>query len=67
MWDWLNCVVLFRHEYGIRCEDGSMFLKCTRCGHRSQGWNVEHPAETHEPKATPPAPRRFPVIVRRHA
>jgi Zn ribbon nucleic-acid-binding protein len=64
MWDWINCVVLFRHEYGIWCEEGSVFLRCIRCGHRSPGWDVEHQAE----KATAPAVhnhRRFPVLVRR--
>jgi hypothetical protein len=67
MWDWLNCVVLFRHEYGIWCEEGSIFLRCTRCGHRSQGWDVENRTEPTEPKQAPAHAHRRLVIVKRHA
>lgn len=65
MWDWLNCVVLFRHEYGIWCEGGSIFLRCLRCGHRSEGWTVENRPETHD--ADHGHTHRFPVVARRHA
>ena len=68
MWDWLNCVVLFRHQYGIRCEDGSVFLQCTRCGHRSHGWDVEGRG-IHQERAPIPAvaPRRLPLVGRHKA
>lgn len=64
MWDWFNCVVLFRHEYGVWCEDGSVFLRCIRCGHRSQGWDVE----SHTEKLTPARVHshwRLPALLRR--
>lgn len=66
MWDWLNCVIFLRHEYGIWCEDGAIFLRCVRCGHRSAGWDVEnHHHGSGEPEpARARAPQRF---VRRHA
>lgn len=64
MWDWVNCVVLFRHEYGVWCRDGAIFLRCMRCGHRSQGWDVESHGETDKATATPHRHRRFPVIRR---
>lgn len=67
MWDWLNCVVLFRHEYGIWCEDGLVFLRCTRCGHRSHGWDIENRHQPVEAKATAPTARRFPVLGRQKA
>jgi|WetSurMetagenome_2_1015567.scaffolds.fasta_scaffold812939_1 hypothetical protein len=65
MWDWLNCVVLFRHQYGIRCEEGAIFLECTRCGHRSHGWDVEGHGSTHQPATVPAhavAHRRVPLL-----
>lgn len=46
MWNWLNCYLSGRHDFGITCSAGSIFLRCIHCGKRSNGWAVhnEHPA-----------------------
>ena len=46
MWNWLNCYLSGRHDFGITCSSGSIFLRCIHCGKRSNGWSVhnEHPA-----------------------
>jgi hypothetical protein len=41
IWDWVNCNLLGRHENSVWCERGSIHLRCMRCGHRTQGWQVE--------------------------
>jgi hypothetical protein len=41
MWYWISCY-LIGHDYSICCESGAMFLRCTNCGRRSQGWDVVH-------------------------
>lgn len=65
MWDWLNCIVLFRHEYGTWCEDGVIFLRCLRCGHRSRGWEVDPAIEARRAQeAAARTHRRFPIIGR---
>jgi hypothetical protein len=40
MWDWINCRLLRRHEHAVWCENGTIFLRCLRCGQRSQGWAI---------------------------
>jgi hypothetical protein len=47
MWNWFNCYLSGRHDYGMWCERGAMFLRCTHCGRRSHGWSV------HENHAAP--------------
>jgi hypothetical protein len=51
MWNWFNCYLSGRHEYGMWCEPGTIFLRCLHCGRRSPGWAVEGkgapPAHTH--------------------
>ena len=38
---WLTCVLTGRHAYTPWCGDGSMFLRCTNCGHRrGGGWAI---------------------------
>ena len=46
MWNWLNCYLSGRHDFGITCSSGSIFLRCIHCGKRSNGWSVhnEQPA-----------------------
>ncbi len=44
MWDWLNCHLFGRHETGIWCDGGTIFLRCLHCGRRSHGWEVTHAA-----------------------
>jgi hypothetical protein len=59
MWNWLNCYLSGRHDYGVTCSDGSIFLQCLHCGKRSNGWAV-HP--DHEPALARSAPARSPVL-----
>ena len=40
MWNWFNCYLSGRHEFGKWCESGAIFLRCVHCGRRSSGWNV---------------------------
>jgi hypothetical protein len=42
MWNWFNCYLSGRHEYGMWCEPGTIFLRCMHCGRRSSGWSL-HP------------------------
>jgi hypothetical protein len=57
MWDLIHCYLSGRHDYGVWCESGEMFLRCVHCNKRSSGWAVE--AKFHRtaplPKATAPA------------
>jgi hypothetical protein len=41
MWNWFNCRVSGRHEYGVWCEPGAIFLRCVHCSRRSSGWAVD--------------------------
>lgn len=40
MWSLFNCYLSGRHDYGMSCEPGAIFLRCTHCGKRSSGWVV---------------------------
>jgi hypothetical protein len=40
MWKWINCYLSGRHDFGVWCESGSVFLRCVHCGRRSTGWSV---------------------------
>jgi hypothetical protein len=40
MWNWFNCYLSGRHQYGMWCEPGAIFLRCVHCGRRSSGWTV---------------------------
>ena len=48
MWNWLTCHVSARHEYGVSCERGAIFLRCLHCGCRSAGWSVDARTATTE-------------------
>ena len=66
MWNWFNCYLSGRHEFGVWCEPGAIFLRCVHCGKRSAGWAVGSPqaapaAEKH-PVAKPIAAAK-PTIV----
>ena len=58
MWNLFNCYLSGRHDYGMWCEPGAIFLRCVHCGKRSPGWAVE--GRGHAPDAVgnvpPPAP-----------
>jgi len=41
MWNWLYCYLSGRHDYGVWCEQGAIFLRCVHCGRRSSGWAIE--------------------------
>lgn len=72
MWDWLNCHLFGRHETGIWCDGGTIFLRCIHCGKRSHGWEVSHgaaaplqPAHAHaHPRS---ARHRLELVARRGA
>ena len=72
MWNWLNCYVSGRHDFGVSCEPGAIFLRCIHCGKRSSGWELKgqqgslvpakapllkHPAPVHAARALPFTPR----------
>jgi hypothetical protein len=48
MWNWFNCYLSGRHEYGVWCDPGVIFLRCMHCGRRSPGWTLD--------RRTPPLP-----------
>jgi hypothetical protein len=53
MWNWFNCYLSGRHEYGMWCEPGAIFLRCVHCGRRSPGWTLgdKSPLAVAHPKA----------------
>ena len=51
MWNWFNCYLSGRHEYGVWCEPGAIFLRCVHCGRRSSGWSID--AKPHAPITQP--------------
>jgi hypothetical protein len=62
MWNLFNCYLSGRHDYGMWCEPGQIFLRCVHCGKRSAGWEVERKAAAvGQPRvvaAAPPATGR---------
>jgi hypothetical protein len=53
VWNLLNCYLSGRHDFGVKCEPGAIFLRCVHCGHRSPGWSIDgksHPPTPAEPK-----------------
>jgi hypothetical protein len=56
MWNWFNCYLSGRHEYGMWCEPGAIFLRCMHCGRRSSGWSLHAKSQTAmtSPKKTAP-------------
>jgi len=40
MWNFFNCYLSGRHDYGMWCEPGQIFLRCVHCGKRSSGWSI---------------------------
>ena len=59
MWNLINCYLSGRHDYGMWCEPGTMFLRCVHCGKRSSGWAVEAKFQSAAPR--PPVANRKPV------
>jgi hypothetical protein len=64
MWKWFNCYLSGRHDFGVSCESGVIFLRCMHCGKRSSGWSIEPPHRTMtaampaKPIVAPAAPAR---------
>ncbi|HJZ71777.1 MAG TPA: hypothetical protein VKE51_08550 [Vicinamibacterales bacterium] len=58
MWNLFNCYVSGRHDYGMWCEPGQIFLRCIHCGKRSSGWSVGT-------KDTPVRPAQAAVVAAR--
>ena len=53
MWNWLNCYLSGRHDYGVTCSSGSIYLRCIHCGKRSEGWAVHGQRHPHAMVAAP--------------
>lgn len=71
MWNWLNCYLSGRHDFGVTCSSGSIFLSCIHCGKRSNGWAVHNQQPVLVPVTAPVmrqqgirAPRPMPFISR---
>jgi len=56
MWNWLNCYLSGRHDFGVSCAPGTIFLKCIHCGKRSNGWALKGQEELAVVKAQVPLP-----------
>ena len=46
MWKLFHCYLSGRHDFGMWCEPGAIFLRCVHCGKRSSGWIVDPKAHT---------------------
>jgi len=53
MWNWFNCYLSGRHEYGVWCKPGVIFLRCVHCGRRSSGWAIDAKANRSSPVTHP--------------
>jgi hypothetical protein len=62
MWNWFNCYLSGRHEYGPWCEPGSIFLRCVHCGRRSSGWAIEPKGHVHTTAPVAKAKSAAPVL-----
>ena len=49
----LYCYLTGQHEYKVTCEPGAIYLRCTACGQRSNGWDFRHQAEAHRQAHVP--------------
>jgi hypothetical protein len=57
MWKWFNCYLSGRHDFGMWCEPGAIFLRCIHCGKRSSGWIVDPKAGARTEHVHAPAPK----------
>jgi hypothetical protein len=63
MWNWFNCYLSGRHDFGMWCEPGAIFLRCIHCGKRSSGWVVDPKVNARVAHAQPRAPKATPPLV----
>ena len=59
----IACYLSGRHEYGISCGSGAIYLECAHCGKRSTGWSIDVKnagpvVHVRAPKPLPKAPSR---------
>ncbi len=54
MWDWINCHIAGRHEYAVWSDSNRMFLRCLRCGRRSNGWEMTPSQQAAQAEVTRP-------------
>jgi hypothetical protein len=40
MWMIVRHLICLHHDYGIAAEPNIIFLRCTKCGHRTAGWTI---------------------------
>ena len=64
MWNWLNCYLSGRHDFGVTCSSGSIYLRCIHCGKRSNGWEVHNEHAALVPVTAPVARRPVPRTAR---
>lgn len=55
MWNRLKCYLSGKHEYGMWCEPGAIFLRCVHCGERSPGWTIGGATDARPDVAMPAA------------
>jgi hypothetical protein len=60
MWNWFNCYLSGRHDYGVWCESGTVFLRCVHCSRRSHGWAIDMKA----PATVRPQPQAHALTAR---
>ena len=56
MWKRFACYLSGRHEYGVWCDSGMIYLRCPHCGQRSNGWAIHgKPSELRSLVPVPPS------------
>jgi hypothetical protein len=66
MWNWFSCYLSGRHDYGMWCEPGAIFLRCVHCGRRSGGWALEAKPQTPAKPSTALKPTLQPRLRNAH-
>ena len=55
MWNLISCYLSGRHDFGVSCQAGNVFLRCVHCGKRSPGWSLQDQPQRRVPMPPPPA------------
>ena len=72
MWNWFNCYLSGRHDFGVWCDPGAIFLRCLHCGRRSSGWAIDPKAQSAparrqttliSAKPMPPSAKTMPRVI----